>query len=139
KKLDVQNVRFDPPTTPDRMPAYYRGADALVFPTLEDAWGLVVNEALWSGLPVISSIYAGCTRELVPVDQRFDPLDPNDIDRAMTAAVANRLAPPDLSVLKTSTQVAATITRDIENALGRNSSSDEGARPAPTISHARAA
>lgn len=34
---------------------YYRAADAFVFPTRGDAWGLVVNEAMSYGLPVITT------------------------------------------------------------------------------------
>lgn len=34
---------------------YYKAADALVLPTNEDIWGLVVNEAMSYGLPVFST------------------------------------------------------------------------------------
>lgn len=34
---------------------YYRAADIFVFPTHEDIWGLVINEAMACGLPVIAS------------------------------------------------------------------------------------
>lgn len=34
---------------------YYKAADAFVLPTREDVWGLVVNEAMAFGLPVIST------------------------------------------------------------------------------------
>ena len=36
-----------------------------VFPSHTDPWGLVVNEAMACGLPVISSDAAGCTADLV--------------------------------------------------------------------------
>lgn len=39
----------------------YRAADALVFPTLCDGFGLVVNEALSRGLPVITTHRAGAS------------------------------------------------------------------------------
>jgi glycosyltransferase involved in cell wall biosynthesis len=44
---------------------YYTLADALVFPTHTDPWGLVVNEAMACGLPVICSNVAGCAADLV--------------------------------------------------------------------------
>jgi glycosyltransferase involved in cell wall biosynthesis len=47
------------------LPAYYALADALVFPTHTDPWGLVVNEAMACGLPVICSRAAGCAEDLV--------------------------------------------------------------------------
>ena len=49
----------------DQLAAYYALADAFVFPSHSDPWGLVVNEAMACGLPVISSEAAGCTADLV--------------------------------------------------------------------------
>ena len=39
----------------EQVPAYYRRADVLVFPSLNDAFGLVILEAMVSGLPVIAT------------------------------------------------------------------------------------
>jgi glycosyltransferase involved in cell wall biosynthesis len=47
------------------LPAYYALADSLVLPTYSDPWGLVVNEAMACGLPVIVSGVAGCAADLV--------------------------------------------------------------------------
>jgi glycosyltransferase involved in cell wall biosynthesis len=47
------------------LPAYYALADMFVFPTHTDPWGLVVNEAMSCGLPVISSGAAGCVADLI--------------------------------------------------------------------------
>jgi glycosyltransferase involved in cell wall biosynthesis len=41
------------------LPELYAASDVLVFPTLGDPWGLVVEEAMASGLPVVSSRSAG--------------------------------------------------------------------------------
>lgn len=49
----------------DELAAFYAWADALIFPTHSDPWGLVVNEAIACGLPVITSEVAGCTADLV--------------------------------------------------------------------------
>jgi len=49
----------------DQLPSFYAFADALVFPTHSDPWGLVVNEAIACGLPVIASDVAGCVADLV--------------------------------------------------------------------------
>jgi UDP-glucose:(heptosyl)LPS alpha-1,3-glucosyltransferase len=51
------NVRFLAPTT--EIERYYAASDALVFPTTYDAFGMVVLEAMASGLPVFSSDQAG--------------------------------------------------------------------------------
>lgn len=44
---------------------YYSIADIFVFPTFRDVWGLVVNEAMMFGLPVITTNGAGCAQELI--------------------------------------------------------------------------
>ena len=49
----------------DDLAGAYSNADYLVFPTLSDEWGLVVNEALTAGVPVIGSIYSQAVQELV--------------------------------------------------------------------------
>lgn len=49
----------------EQLAAYYALADVLVFPTHTDTWGLVVNEAMACGLPIIATSLAGCTADLV--------------------------------------------------------------------------
>jgi glycosyltransferase involved in cell wall biosynthesis len=49
----------------ERLPEIYANADVFAFPTLADTWGVVVNEALASGLPVLGSSYAQAVSELV--------------------------------------------------------------------------
>ena len=52
-------VLFTGPT--DRVERYYAAADALLLPTPYDAFGMVVSEAMASGLPVIVSREAGAS------------------------------------------------------------------------------
>jgi glycosyltransferase involved in cell wall biosynthesis len=47
------------------LPRYYEDADAFVMPSLSDEWGLVVNEAMASGLPVLGCTGAQSVEELV--------------------------------------------------------------------------
>jgi glycosyltransferase involved in cell wall biosynthesis len=49
----------------EELAAYYALADIFVFPTHTDPWGLVVNEAMACGLPVIASQATGCVVDLV--------------------------------------------------------------------------
>jgi glycosyltransferase involved in cell wall biosynthesis len=49
----------------ENLPVFYALADALIFPTHSDPWGLVVNEAMSCSLPVIVSYVAGCAPDLV--------------------------------------------------------------------------
>lgn len=44
---------------------FLKKADCFVFPSVYDIWGLVLNEAMASGLPCISSIYSGATIDLI--------------------------------------------------------------------------
>jgi glycosyltransferase involved in cell wall biosynthesis len=47
------------------MPAVYAAADVLVLPSSSETWGLVVNEALACGTPVVLSDACGCAPDLV--------------------------------------------------------------------------
>lgn len=49
----------------EQLPVYYALADVLILPTYTDTWGLVVNEGMACGLPVILSRAAGCADDLV--------------------------------------------------------------------------
>jgi len=46
-------------------PVFYAFADAFILPSLWEEWGLVVNEAMASGLPVVVSETAGCAEDLL--------------------------------------------------------------------------
>jgi glycosyltransferase involved in cell wall biosynthesis len=43
----------------------YALAEMFVLPTHSDTWGLVVNEAMACGLPIVCTDVAGCVRDLV--------------------------------------------------------------------------
>ena len=49
----------------DENPAFYAFADAFILPSLTEEWGLVVNEAMACGIPVIVSETAGCAEDLI--------------------------------------------------------------------------
>jgi glycosyltransferase involved in cell wall biosynthesis len=77
----------------DEMPELYAACDLLVFATLGDTWGLVANEAMACGLPVLCSTRAGACDELIacgPAGNGFsaDPLDAADLLRTLGAALA---------------------------------------------------
>jgi glycosyltransferase involved in cell wall biosynthesis len=82
---------------------------------MEDVWGLVVNEAMWAGLPVLCSKYAGCASELLPESNIFDPLSPESFDAALASVFEQTLAPPERSRLKTWQEVAAMIDESIKS------------------------
>jgi len=64
----------------DELPMYYALANAFVHPSTTEQWGLVVNEAIASGLPVIVSERCGCVPELVNGNGfTFDPMDEQEL------------------------------------------------------------
>ena len=68
----------------DGLPAYYTLAECLVLPTHSDTWGLVVNEAMACGLPIICSEIAGCAADLVRNNGKL--VSPNQV-RELAAAM----------------------------------------------------
>ncbi len=60
-----EHVRLVGYCSEELLPIYYSACDLFVFPTRSDIWGLVLNEAMSSGLPVISSDRAGAALDLV--------------------------------------------------------------------------
>jgi len=64
----------------DELPVYYALAKAFVHASTTEQWGLVVNEAIASALPVIVSDRCGCVPELVNGNGfTFDPFDEQEL------------------------------------------------------------
>ena len=64
----------------DELPVYYALANAFVHASAVEQWGLVVNEAIASGLPVIVSDRCGCAPELVNGNGfTFDPTNEEEL------------------------------------------------------------
>ena len=110
------------------MAAVYRSADVLIFPTLEDVWGLVANEAMLCGLPVLCSKHAGCAIELFPTESIFDPLDANEFALTLRRAVSGRLPKPDRSRLWTTQEIVSRLANAIAGSVAKR---DGVIRPEP--------
>lgn len=71
----------------------YAGADAFVFPSVSDPWGLVVNEAMAAGLPIVASSAPGAVDDLVIDGENGIVVAPHDVAgfaRAMSGLAADR-------------------------------------------------
>lgn len=77
KGYGLSNVHFVGFKAKNELANYYKAADLFVLPTREDIWGLVVNEAMAYGLPVITTdkcvaglemVEEGVTGSIVSVD-----------------------------------------------------------------------
>jgi glycosyltransferase involved in cell wall biosynthesis len=71
KSIHPGAIRFPGFVQRDELASYYGLADCLVFPTHSDPWGLVVNEAMACGLPLICGQRAGCAADLVKSNGRL--------------------------------------------------------------------
>jgi glycosyltransferase involved in cell wall biosynthesis len=61
------------------LPEFYAFAGCFVLPSTREPWGLVVNEAMASGLPVIVSSRCGCADDLVEDGSNGFIVDPENL------------------------------------------------------------
>ncbi len=88
---EAANVHYARHVPYEQLPHWYERAGFLIMPTLADEWGVVVNEALAAGVPVLGSKYSQAVEELIIDGQngwRFDPLDRQEMARLITRAQA---------------------------------------------------
>jgi glycosyltransferase involved in cell wall biosynthesis len=63
------------------LPEYYARAGAFIHASTTEQWGLVVNEAMASGLPVLVSNRCGCARDLVQDGVNGFTFDPYNVEQ----------------------------------------------------------
>jgi glycosyltransferase involved in cell wall biosynthesis len=59
---------------------FYAGAGVFIHPALSEPWGLVINEAMASGLPILTSNNVGAAEELVREGVNGFSFDPEDVE-----------------------------------------------------------
>jgi glycosyltransferase-like protein len=115
KELDIhlgESLILPGVLTREELCALYQVADAFVFPSTKEGWGLVALEAIASRLPLIASNLPPFTEFLNP-DQALlvDPQSPNAIAQAMKdilqPTLANFLIEQSQSILSTYTWEAS--------------------------------
>jgi len=86
-----QPIVLTGPLADEDMPGLYRLADVVAMPSLNEGFGLVVLEALASGVPVVVSRIAPFTDYLREGEVQWaDPLDADSIAAALHAALSGR-------------------------------------------------
>jgi glycosyltransferase involved in cell wall biosynthesis len=81
----IEYAGFQPP---EALPAHFARADVFILPSRYDGWGVVVNQAIGAGLPVICSDAVGAGHDLL--------LPTGDVP-ALTAAMGRLAAEPALA------------------------------------------
>ncbi|MDB5287253.1 MAG: glycosyltransferase family 4 protein [Mucilaginibacter sp.] len=84
--LSVKTVEFIEAVDNKTLPAYFKRSDAFILPSLSETWGLVVNEAMAAGLPVLLSARINAAHDLLKEGVNgfgFDPVDVNAIYNAI--------------------------------------------------------
>jgi glycosyltransferase involved in cell wall biosynthesis len=76
--LGLPNIHFVEFKGKHELSTYYKATDLFVLPTREDIWGLVINEAMAYGLPVISTNRCKAAMELIPQQEYI--IAPDNID-----------------------------------------------------------
>jgi glycosyltransferase involved in cell wall biosynthesis len=79
---------------PEDLPQFFRQADIFVLPSRHDGWGVVVNQAVGAGLPVICSDAVGAANDLI--DQgKNGYIFPNGDVTTLTQILADYLQNPN--------------------------------------------
>jgi len=77
----------------EEVPEYLAVSDVLVLPSISETWGLVVNEAMAAGLPVLVSKRCGCYPDIVKDNFNgfgFDPYDESELYNLMEGIIQGR-------------------------------------------------
>lgn len=78
----------------DELPLYYGMAKAFIHASTVEQWGLVVNEAMACGLPVLVSNRCGCALDLVIEESNgftFDPYDSEELTAFMVKMSSGKI------------------------------------------------
>lgn len=90
KADNIEGVSFVGGKSWKEVPLYYSLSDLLILPSVSEPWGLVVNEAMICGLPVLVSNRCGSACDLVIEGGNgftFDPLNWEELAQKMAAFV----------------------------------------------------
>jgi glycosyltransferase involved in cell wall biosynthesis len=95
KRISPGTICFPGFAQREDLAGLYALAEALVLPTHSEPWGLVVNEAMACGLPIIVSSVAGCAADLVEDGWNGYVVPPRDSEK-LTVAINSLMRQPEL-------------------------------------------
>lgn len=93
KQLDIKNIHFIDFLSKSEVSMYYIMSDIFVLSTRYDTWGLVINEAMAKGLPVITTNMCIAGSELIEDNIngfKFNNEDVNSLTRKMHELLTNK-------------------------------------------------
>jgi len=74
----------------ERIHEAYFASDLFVLPTYDDPWGLVINEALACGLPVITTTASGASLEIIDKRSVVDPGDKDALSKRIKEVLGGK-------------------------------------------------
>jgi glycosyltransferase involved in cell wall biosynthesis len=83
----MEKIRYEGFQAPELLPAYFAMSDVFILPSRHDGWGVVVNQALAAGLPVITSDAVGAGLDLVEDGVNGMCVAANDVEALYQALV----------------------------------------------------
>lgn len=122
---NVKDVFFVGFKKRSELPGFYSAGDVLVLPSTREPWGVVINEAMASGLAVFASRQCGCAGSLVKEDRngcQFSPYIKEELIDIFLKAMNNEMPLENMkgesqNIIRQFTPLAA--ARDIKEAINR--------------------
>nr|WP_294941954.1 glycosyltransferase family 4 protein [uncultured Mucilaginibacter sp.] len=81
-RLGLKTAQFIDAVDNNKLPQHFAGAEAFILPSFSETWGLVVNEAMAAGLPVLLSRTVNAANDLLIEGENgfsFDAFDTPDM------------------------------------------------------------
>ena len=118
RELDLKNVHLVGFVGKEKVFQYYHASDLFVLPTREDIWGLVINEAMASGLPVIGTDRCVAAMELIEEGVNGYVTAVGDVPaltEAMTKILTNEIMAAEMSEKNLAKISTYTLENIVEN------------------------
>jgi glycosyltransferase involved in cell wall biosynthesis len=109
-----ERIRYEGFQAPESLPEYFGKSDVFVLPSRHDGWGVVVNQALAAGLPVITSDAVGAGLDLVENGVNGMCVPANDVE-SLYRALETVAASPETATRwgQKSREKALTVTPEV--------------------------